>query len=204
MSAAASVAAPAASVAAPAASVAASAAPAASVASVAAPVTDRITALKAEIRDLKARCNACELELNKLEKVPVYIDRAIKRLIGAYGKNIRWQKKIHAILKEHLKSAPKYKTKFEMGKYEKMVIHSVDYIWDNTNYAYCHIDAGMGDYFTYFGHNYYESDRSLGNSGVVQDSCVEFSGWDDFNEFDMKYFPILIAYLEGELPLNEQ
>jgi hypothetical protein len=163
-----------------------------------------INAIKAKIKDLNTQCNALELELNKLEQVPIYINRAVQCIVDVCGENAKWQKKIRAILTKHLQTEPIYDYTYDMGKYEQMIIQSVDYIWDDTRYVYNHIDPGMGDKcFTYFGDSYFRNDNSLGDPVDVRDSCVEFSEWDDFNEFDMKNLPILIAYLEDKLPLDK-
>ena len=171
--------------------------------------TDRIDALKAEIADLEARCAERKLELDRLTVIPAYIKSAIECLVRVFGKNAKWESKITLILEEHLKSVPKYEGEYQYTERGYQIItHSVKYIWDDMKYLYCHINIEDGDEtYTYFGDSSYGNDSKMGEGPLgVQEDCVEFKKWDDLEKaehFEMKYLPILIAYLEGEMPLDE-
>ena len=177
-----------------------------SAATAATPAATRIAALKAEIEELDARSAALKLELNQLEKVPAYIDKAIKLLSGTAGKNITWQNKVRKILEEHLKSEPEYEGRHEYTKRADLIItNTVEYNWDGKKYIYSYLQVSDDDERrAYFGDDYYSKDASMGTDPYgLQDACVGFGSWKDLDDFDMKYLPVLIAYLEGEMPLDE-
>lgn len=172
-------------------------------------ISDKIAALKSEITEIETLCKAFKLELDRLTVVPPFIETAMKCLVDAYGENAEWEGKIALALQEHLKCVPKYEKEYEYNKRGVQIItNSIEYIWDDMKYVYCHISFDEGDEtFTYFGDSYHANNCEMGKAPLgIQDDCVEFKTWDDLGKaehFEMKYLPILIAYLEGELPLDE-
>ena len=156
---------------------------------------DRIAELNAQIAELTKQKAVLEAELDLQEKVPKYIEDAIATLVLHLGKNKKWETRIRKALQSHLKSTPECDQEVENAKRDIWIYTDfIKYKWDDDNVEY---NVQLED-------EMYNA-PAIPSDGEVRENCLivyNSDEWDDLEEFDPKYIPVLVAYYNGDIERN--
>lgn len=149
---------------------------------------DRITTLKQEIKEYRQKLKDLEYTLLLLEKIPHYLQNAIKILRKHFGENPEWEANITETIKENLQSIPEIDWDNDTRKI------NCSYKWDGIDISYyVYYDDDTDVYF---------EDKSAGCPDWVRIESIYIyheKKWDNFKYLDNMHIPILIGYMTGKL-----
>lgn len=156
---------------------------------------DRIAELNIQIAEFTKQKAVLEAELDLQEKVPKYIEEAIATLVLHLGKNKKWETRIRKALQEHLKSTPKCDQEVENAKRDIWIYTDfIKYKWNDKNVEY---SVQLED-------EMYNAPASPSDCDVRENCLIVYNSgkWDDLEEFDLMYIPLLVAYYNGDIERN--
>ena len=149
---------------------------------------DRIATINKEIARHKRALAKLQSELHQIEAIPDYLEDVIETLTEHFGENPEWINTITEASKKNLNSIPEY-------EFDNSIDHQhYSYVWNNIHIHYevsfwndedVYLEGGEGD-----------------DGDDVRTDCIYTyteKNWDNFKDFNLKYIPILIAYMKNDL-----
>lgn len=156
---------------------------------------DRIASLDAQIKDLNEQKALLEAELDLQTKVPRYIDKVVSTLVSHLGKSKKWEARIRKSLEENLKSTPKCNQESENAKRDIWIYTDfIRYKWNDENVEY---SVELAD-------DLYNAPADPSDYELREKCLIIYNSddWKGFEDFDLKYIPVLFAYYNEDIEYN--
>ena len=151
-------------------------------------IKKEITIINKEIDRHKSVLNKLYGELYQIEALPAYLVDITETLTKHFGENSEWINTITEAIKTNLDCIPLCELDNSIDR------HRCSYTWNTTDisyYVYCWHDEDI-----------YLEGGEEDDGDDVRINCIYTyteKKWDNFKDFDLKYIPILIAYMKNDL-----